>query len=202
MQLREKIKQILREIDFSVNPEEFDWRYVQSKDPKSSEKFTKRHIYTFKTPKFKYVVYSDEYDYQLFIISFFPKLQDDFFVNQQKLASAGQKHYDEYSFQTKEQIPLKVFGLLQNYIKQILSEKPNASFGYFGAADFKQLGDADLFNTKRVRIYNEMLNKEFGSTHELISEERFSGSLFLNKEVLAEYPEIVDYGRDVLISHL
>jgi hypothetical protein len=47
-----------------------------------------------------------------------------------------------------------------------------------------------------------MLNKEFGSTHELISEERFSGSLFLNKEVLAEYPEIVDYGRDVLISHL
>jgi hypothetical protein len=99
-------------------------------------------------------------------------------------------------------MPLKVFGLLQNYIKQILSEKPNASFGYFGAADFKQLGDADLFNTKRVRIYNEMLNKEFGSTHELISEERFSGSLFLNKEVLAEYPEIVDYGRDVLISHL
>jgi hypothetical protein len=126
MQLRERIKQILREIDFSVDPEEFGWRYVQSKDPKSSEKFTKRHIYTFKTPKFKYVVYSDEYDYQLFIISFFPKLQDDFFVKQQKLASAGQKHYDEYSFQTKEQIPLKVFGLLQNYIKQILSE--NKSF--------------------------------------------------------------------------
>lgn len=204
---RAKIKQLLNEIKFSQERsdelrDKFGWRYVQSERPKTGKSYNKLRIYTFHTPKYKYIVHIEEYDYDYFLISFFPKLNIDFYVKQQKLASMGKKYYDEYSYLTKENIPLKILTLLVSEMKNILKDKPYSSFGYFGAPDYKMGEKTDLFNTKRVRIYNELLNGEFSQTHEVKSLETYSGGLILNKEVLQEYPNLELYCEDILKSHL
>jgi hypothetical protein len=205
--LRDNIKKILNEIKFSPERAEelktkFGWKFVQTDKPKKTDKFKNKRVYTFKSPKYKYIVHIEEYDYDYFLVSFFPKLNKDFFVKQQKLASGGQKHFDKYSYQTKENIPFKIFSLLINEIKDILKEKPYASFGYFGSPDYMIGDDTDLINTKRFRIYNKSLQDEFSETHTVLGHEMFAGGLVLNKEVLEEYPEFEDYCRDILISHI
>ncbi len=212
--LKNKIKRILNEIKFSQDwsdelKDKYRWRYVQTSRPKSNSKYNNVRIYTFTTPKkkdvtagFKYIVKIEEYDYDFFLISFSTKLNKDFYIKQQKLSSSGEKYYDEYSYLTKERIPLQILSLMISEMKNILNEKPYASFGYFGAPDYKKGEDTDLFNTKRVRIYNQLLKDEFGSTHNVLSELEFSGGLILNREVLKEYPNLEMYSRDILQSHL
>lgn len=205
--IRKRIKNILNEIKFSQEKadelkDKFGWRYVQTDKPKSSNKYKNLRVYTFHTPKYKYIVHIEEYEYDYFLISFFPKLNIDFYVKQQKLADRGHKYYDKYSYKTKENIPFKIFSLLVSEIKNILKTHPYASFGYFGAPDYKLGEETDLFNTKRVRIYNQLLNDEFNQTHIVKSELEFSGGIVLNKEVLNEYPNLEMYCRDILQSHL
>ena len=205
--LQKRIKRILNEIKFSQEnadelKDKFGWRYVQTQNPKPDYKYKKLRVYTFHTPKYKYIVHIEEYEYDYFLISFFPKLNTDFYVRQQRLADLGQKFYDKYSYQTKENIPFKIFSLLVSEIKNILKDHPYASFGYFGAPDYKSGEETDLFNTKRVRIYNQLLSDEFNQTHVVKSELEFSGGMVLNKEVLNEYPNLEMYCRDILQSHL
>lgn len=204
--LRDSIKKILNEIKFSPDRAEelkdkFGWKFVQLDKPKQTDKFKNKRIYTFKTPKYKYIVHIEEYEYDYFLVSFFPKLNKDFYVKQQKLAMVGQKHFDRYSYQTKENIPYKIFSLLINEIKSILKEKPYASFGYFGAPDYMVGDDTDLINTKRFRIYNKSLQEEFSQTHEVFGMETFAGGMVLNKEVLDKYPEFIDYCIYILESN-
>jgi hypothetical protein len=214
--LKNKIKRILNEIKFSQDwsdelKDKYRWRYVQTSKPKSDSKYNSVRIYTFTTPKknekgvtagFKYIVKIEEYDYDFFLISFSTKLNKDFYVKQQRLSSSGEKYHDEYSYLTKEKIPLQILSLMVSEMKNILNEKPYASFGYFGAPDYKKGEDTDIFNTKRVRVYNQLLNDEFNQTHVVKSELEFSGGLVLNKEVLGEYPNLEMYCRDILQSHL
>jgi hypothetical protein len=214
--LKRKIRKILNEIKFSQEradelKDKYRWRYVQTYKPKSDSKYNSVRIYTFTTPKknikgetagFKYIVKIEEYDYDFFLISFSTKLNKDFYVKQQRLSSSGEKYYDEYSYLTKEKIPLQILSLMVSEMKNILKDKSYSSFGYFGAPDYKMGSQTDLFNTKRVRIYNELLNGEFSNTHIVRSLERFSGGLILNKEVLEEYPEFETYCEDILKSHL
>jgi hypothetical protein len=212
--MKELIRQILNEIKFSQdNAEElkkkFGWRFVQSSGPKEGKEYKKLHIYTFKTPKkfketsgYKYIVHIEEYEYDYYLISFFPKLNKDFYVKQSKLSSAGLKYDDEYSFQTRENIPFKILTLMVSEMKNILNNKPFASFGYFGAPDVKTGSEGDLFNTKRVRIYNKIIQDELSETHKVFSDPTFSGSVIINKEVLEQHPSYKDYCLDILISHL
>ena len=205
--MRELIKTLLQEIRFSQERaddlrKKFGWRFVQSDNPKSGKLYRKNHIYTFKSPKYKYNVYIEEYEYDYYIISFFPKLNKDFFVKQAKRASRGQKHFDEYTYLTKENISLQILSLMIAQMKEILDKKPYASFGYFGAPDIKTGEDDDLFNTKRVRVYNQMIYDTFSDTHKIISDPTFSGSVIINKEVLKEYPYFKDYCLDILETHL
>jgi hypothetical protein len=205
--MREKIKELLNEIKFSQEradelKQKFGWRFVQSSNPKPNKSYQKLHIYTFRTPKYKYLVHIEEYEYDYYLISFFPKLNKDFYVKQSRLGSMGREHYDEYSYLTKENIPLQIITLLISEMKQILKQKSYASFGYFGAPNVKTGEDEDLFNTKRVRIYNNIIYSELSNTHKVISDPSFSGSLILNKKVLEEYPLYEDYCMDILVSHL
>jgi hypothetical protein len=205
--MREKIKELLNEIKFSQEradelKQKFGWRFVQSSNPKSDKRYQKLHIYTFKTPKYKYIVHIEQYEYDYYLISFFPKLNKDFYVKQSRLGDMGREHYDEYSYLTKENIPLQIITLLVSEMKKILKEKPYSSFGYFGAPNIKTGNDDDLFNTKRVRIYNNIIYNELSETHKVISDPTFSGSLILNKDVLEEFPLYENYCMDILVSHL
>jgi hypothetical protein len=201
------IRKILNEIKFSQERAEelknkFGWRFVQSQNPRGGKLYKKRHVYTFKSPKYKYLAYIEEYEYDFYLISFFPKLNKDFYVKQFRLSSVGADHYDEYSYLTKENIPLQILTLLMSEMKTIISNKPFSSFGYFGAADFKTGSEDDLFNTKRVRIYNKIISDELSNTHKIISDPTFSGSLVLNQDVLKEYPLYENYCMDILQTHL
>lgn len=205
--MRSLIKKLLNEIKFSQErtnelKDKFGWRFVQTQRPKEGKNYKKLHIYTFKSPKYKYNVHIEEYEYDFYLISFFPKLNKDFYIKQANLGVMGSPHYDEYSYLTKENIPLQILSLLVSEMKNILKEKPYASFGYFGAADYKTGEEDDLFNTKRVRIYNKMLEDELNDTHEVFSDPTFSGSVVINKEVLKEYPYYKKYCTDILESHL
>jgi hypothetical protein len=205
--MREKIKELLNEIKFSQEradelKQKFGWRFVQSSNPKSDKRYQKLHIYTFKTPKYKYIVHIEQYEYDYYLISFFPKLNKDFYVKQSRLGDMGREHYDEYSYLTKENIPLQIITLLVSEMKKILKEKPYSSFGYFGAPNIKTGNDDDLFNTKRVRIYNNIIYNELSETHKVISDPTFSGSLILNTDVLEEFPLYENYCMDILVSHL
>lgn len=203
--LKEHIKKVLHEIIFDDKGDikkELKLRFVQSTKPSESESFLKKFIYTFRTPKYKYNAYLEQYEYDFFLVSFRPKLNKDFYVRQQMKAYRGEKYYDEYTYLTKENIPLKVLKLMIQIMKDTLKDYPNASFGYFGAPDIKSGEDTDLFNTKRVRIYNEMLANEFKNTHTLVSAIEYSGGLLLDKEVIKEYPEIKEFGELILSKHL
>lgn len=205
--MRSLIKKLLNEIKFSQEranelKDKFGWRFVQTQRPKEGKNYKKLHIYTFKSPKYKYNVHIEEYEYDFYLISFFPKLNKDFYIKQANLGVKGNPHYDEYSYLTKENIPLQILSLLVSEMRTILKEKPYASFGYFGAADYKTGEEDDLFNTKRVRIYNKMLEDELNDTHEVFSDPTFSGSVIINKEVLKEYPYYKKYCTDILESHL
>jgi hypothetical protein len=213
--MRNIIRRVLNEITFSQeNADElkkkYRWRFVQKAKGKPEALHKSVMIYTFTTPKeykvsagFKYIVTIEEFEYDYFLISFKPKLNKDFYVRQYRLQQSGSKFYDPYSFLTKENIPLKILSLMISEMKNILSKKPFASFGYFGAADVKTGNDdVDMFNTKRVRVYNGLLLGEFNKTHKIVSDPRFSGSVLINREVLQEYPEFEKYCIDILESHL
>lgn len=111
----------------------------------------------------------------------------------------GQDYKDKYSYRTNENIPIKILGVMVEHIRDIFNKDPYASFG---APDIKSDNDEDIFDTQRFRVYNAKLSREFGKTHELVTEREFSGALLINKEVEKEHPEIVDYGLDILQSHL
>ena len=87
-------------------------------------------------------------------------------------------------------------------MKDIINKDSYASFGYFGAPDDKTDNDEDIKNTQRFRVYNPMMVKEFGLTHKVIGKPEYSGALIINKEVEKQYPDIVNYGLDILQSHL
>lgn len=60
--MRKLIKRLLYEIKFSQErtdelKNKFGWRFVQTQRPKSGNLYDKLHIYTFKSPKYKYNVY-------------------------------------------------------------------------------------------------------------------------------------------------
>jgi hypothetical protein len=213
--MRDLIRNLLNEIKFSQekadeHKNKFGWRYVQTNKPRYDAKYKNVRVYTFHTPKkyketagFKYIVNIEEYDYDYFIISFHPKLNKDFYVRQARLANANQKYLDQYSFLTRENIPLQILSLMISEMKNIIKEKPFASFGYFGAADVKT-GDPneDMFNTRRVRVYNQLISDEFKETHKVISDPTFSGSVILNREVMSEFPNFEKYCLDILETHL
>jgi hypothetical protein len=178
--------------------EDMGWRDVQTKTGKGS----KIHTSVFFTKKFKYIVEVEEYDYHFYLVSFYPKLSSEWYYKQFKKKMYGQKYLDKYSYRTNENVPMKILGVLIEHMSDILKKDPLASFGYFGAPDIKSDDDKDIFNTQRFRIYNEIMLRDFGDTHEVIGKIEYSGALIINKKVIEEFPEIIDYGIDVLQSHL
>lgn len=197
MIMRDLIKHILHQY-ITESKEDMKWRDVQTK---TTDRL-KTHTSVFFTNKFKYIVEVEEYDNHFYLVSFYPKLNKDWYDKQLTRKMYGQDYKDKYSYRTNENIPMKILGVLVEHIRDILNKDPYASFGYFGAPDIKTDNDEDILNTQRFRVYNIKLLKEFGKTHKLVAKTEYSGALLINKETEKEYPEIVDYGLDILQSHL
>ena len=195
--MKNLIKNILRQY-VNESKEELGWRDVQTKTSDS----LKTHTSVFFTDKFKYIVEVEQYDNHFYLVSFYPKLDKTWYDKQLKRKMWGQDYKDKYSYRTNENIPLKILGVLTDHIQDIIDKDPQASFGYFGAPDIKTDNDEDIFDTQRFRVYNHLMLKKFGNTHKVITKPEYSGALIINKEVEEQYPEIVNYGIDILQSHL
>ena len=183
--MKDLIKHILHQY-ITESKEDLGWRDVQTK---TSERL-KTHTSVFFTKKFKYIVEVEEYDNHFYLVSFYPKLNKDWYYK------------DKYSYRTNENIPMKILSVLVEHIQDIINKDPLASFGYFGAPDIKTDNDEDILNTQRFRVYNHIMLKKFGNTHKVIGKIEYSGALIINKEVEKQYPEIVNYGVEILQSHL
>lgn len=217
--LRNRIRTILREI-FDLNPEqkqELKKKYRLSFRHKSKgtekDKYNQVLKYTFMSKKYKYVVDVEEYDLDFYVISFYPKLNLDFDIKQAKLRDLGRPYHTKYSYQTKEykigkkeydiRITIEILNLLITLMDDLFKENPKASFGFFGAPNvYTSNEEENFFNTKRIRIYNEMLRRNFSNTHDVLTIERFSGGFLVNKDMLETNPELIEYGQTVLQSHV
>jgi hypothetical protein len=195
--MKDLIKHILHQY-LNESKEDMGWRDVQTK---TSDRL-KTHTSVFFTKKFKYIVEVEEYDNHFYLVSFYPKLNKDWYDKQLTKKMYGQDYKDKYSYRTNEGIPMRILGVLVEHISDIIKKDPLASFGYFGAPDIKSDNDDDIFDTQRYRVYNQIMTKEFGLTHDVIGRPEYSGALIINKEVEKKYPDIVNYGLDILQSHL
>ena len=82
------------------------WSKYRSENPDSSKEKKDAPVFVrfddFEEIKtysgFKYIVEIEEYKYDFFIISFYPKLQPGFHSRQSKLASMGLEYRDKYSY--------------------------------------------------------------------------------------------------------
>jgi len=227
--MRHIIKKLLNEITFGKpDREKFGWRYVQTK--KSPDK--KTHISTFRTPTYKYIVEAEEYKNHFYFISFYPSLDQSYESKQYRLMMSNQKYSDKYTFRTNEKVITKddqikmlkmskkekdeylktlpsmfnkILSLILYYMDEILEKDPLASFGYFGAPNIKGVNknpDEDFKNSQRFIVWRSILNQRYKDTHNPYHEEKFSASLYINKEVEKEFPGILKYGEDIIASHL
>ena len=195
--MKDLIKYVLRQY-LDESKEDMGWRDVQTK---TSDRL-KTHTSVFFTNKFKYIVEVEEYDNHFYLVSFYPKLDKSWYDKQLTRKMYGQNYKDKYSYRTNENVPTKILGVLVEHIQDILVRDPYASFGYFGAPDIKTDNDIDIFDTQRFRVYNHLMSKKFGDTHKVIGKSEYSGALIINKEVENQFPEIVNYGEEILQSHL
>jgi len=217
--LRDRIRMILREI-FDLTPQQkedlkkkYDLSFRHKRKGTDKDKYNKLLTYTFKSKKYKYIVDVEEYDLDFYVISFYPKLNTDFDIRQARLRDLGRPYHTKYSYQTKEfkigtdeydiRITLEILNLLITLMDDLLKENPSASFGFFGAPNvYTSNEEENFFNTKRIRIYNEMLRRNFSESHEILTIERFSGGFLVNKQMLESNPELIEYGQKVLQSHV
>ena len=203
------IKRVLNEV-FQLSQEEkeklkdkFKLSFRHQRKGNETDKYNKILKYTFKSEKYKFIVDIEQYELDFYLISFYPKLNLDFEIKQDKLRSLGRPHHTKYSYQTKEQIPFQIFNLLITMMEDFLKENPMASFGFFGAPNVSTGNETeDFFNTKRLRIYDEMIRRNFSQTHEIITTPEFSGGRVLNKKVLEVHPELIEYSKQILRSHV
>lgn len=187
------MKDIIRKVLKEIFDQPYDWRRggkstpIQSDRPKSEkEYFERRHIYSFNTPKFKYIIHADQYGKNVYAVSFFVKPHKDF---------AG----DKYSYQTKEGVPTKVIGTVLDVMSEIYKRNSKSSFVFFGAPDYE---GGTIEKTKRYRVYKTMVSKMFGYSHEIDIFPEMSAISLTNKEQEKEDPELLEFIEKVLSDHL
>ena len=152
--MKDLIKHILHQY-ITESKEDMGWRDVQTK---TSDRL-KTHTSVFFTDKFKYIVEVEEYNNHFYLVSFYPKLNKDWYDKQLTKKMYGQDYKDKYSYRTNENIPIKILGVMVEHIRDIFNKDPYASFGYFGAPDIKSDNDEDIFDTQRFRVYNTKLSR-------------------------------------------
>ena len=214
--MRDLIKKILlQEISINIDRDDYNWRKSVTTGPKGDEIFKRDQIRTFKIDNQKYVVNTEEYEEDYYLVAFYPKLPDSWHEKQQRLKIKGEPYHDKYSVTSNVEDggvkslkghEFKVFGLLVQHLQEILKENPLASFGYVGAPN-KHTGDSnrDLYDTKRANIYAKMLDDHFSNTHyPTFSNKSVSGGMLVNKEKTKEIPkeELLNYGMHILTSHI
>ena len=114
-------------------------KYHRISITKVSEKlFLRQHLYNFRASKRRYIAVVEEYEFQVFIVKFFPvshKLSDK-----------------KYNVIFNDYDAPRVIRTCINIMLDMLAEKPLASFGFIGANTIINGESEGETNTQRFRI--------------------------------------------------
>jgi 23S rRNA G2069 N7-methylase RlmK/C1962 C5-methylase RlmI len=88
--MKDLIRHILHQY-INESKEDMGWRDVQTK---TSDRL-KTHTSVFFTKKFKYIVEVEEYDNHFYLVSFYPKLNKDWYDKQLTRKMYGQDYKDK-----------------------------------------------------------------------------------------------------------
>jgi len=129
----------------------YDFNYRTKRPPyHNNDILVYTHIYIFHTKnnskgkgKDKYVVNVEEYKHDVFILKFYKQNHSD--------------SKNRYSLLTGEFLARKIIMTCVNIGIHILSQNPNASFGFLGMPTLKEIQRPanKIYNTKRYRVYEK-----------------------------------------------
>ena len=143
----------------------YHYEFRMNKKPDLSDKFIKRGIYSFKDSDNKaYLVYVEEYDYQVFIVKFHLKSHSD--------------SDNKYNLLTSSGYPSRVIATCVKIMLDHHSENHFSSYGFIGS---NLIGEPKS-NTKRFRIYKSVMLALFSpQSFDHKFNENGSAYLLLNK---------------------
>lgn len=122
----------------------YDYRKVQVDKPKSRDVFLIKHIFVFVSEHHKkYIVWLEEYPYNIFIIKFHLKCHN--------------KADDKYSRLTNFGDATKVLRTCIDIMVEMYKSNPYSSFGFMGA----NMVNEDIPENKRYRVYRAIMKNFF-----------------------------------------
>jgi hypothetical protein len=163
-------------------------KYHRINITKVSEKlFLRQHLYNFRASKRRYIAVVEEYEFQVFIVKFFPvshKLSDK-----------------KYNVIFNDFDAPRVIRTCINIMLDILAEKPLASFGFIGANTISNGESEGETNTQRFRIYTKLMLNFLAKTAFSHLEEPSISAYFMvnkkNKNFVELIPKIVEMFQKV-----
>jgi len=153
----------------------------------SNKSFLKQHLYGFLTQHRRYMAVVEEYNFQVFIVKFFP-------VSHKLSEKKYHVIFNDYDAP-------RVIRTCINIMLDILEITPLASFGFIGANTMSDNENEEEENTQRFRIYSKLMVNFFAETAFLhLKEPSISAYLMVNKQN-TEYetltPKIVEMFQEV-----
>lgn len=146
------------------------YKYHRISITKVSDKlFLRQHLYNFRASKRRYIAVVEEYEFQVFIVKFFPvshKLSDK-----------------KYNVIFNDYDAPRVIRTCIDIMLDILADKPLASFGFIGANTISNGESEGEANTQRFRIYTKLMLNFFAKTaFSHLEEPSISAYLMVNKK--------------------
>ncbi len=133
-------------------------------------------LYKFKSTKSNtwYIVYVEQYKYNVFILKFYPK---NWRFSKRK-----------YNLLTNTHEPRRIIGTCINIALSVLDEYPDASFGFIGA----NRENEDTCETKRYKVYSTIIATWFSEKHFYHKENKEkSAYLLINNIAIEQNPSLV-----------
>lgn len=122
----------------------YNYRKVQVDKAKGEDVFLTKHIFVFVSANHrKYIVWVEEYEYNMLIIKFHLKCHN--------------KADDKYSRMTKFNDVTKVLRTCIDIMIEMYKSNPYSSFGFMGA----NMVDEDIPANKRYRVYRAIMYRFF-----------------------------------------
>jgi hypothetical protein len=189
------IREILDKKSVEDPTNRLDKRFIQSNRPKSEQDlFTKKHLYTFRTKKFKYILEVEEYPMDIFAIAFRPVLNADF---------GGRRQVSVYSHMTNDPERLKVLNTAFHHLYEMTEKNPMLTAIFFGAPDTDSEGNVILDkSSKRYRIYVEGVERIYKNLdYTIYKDEPKSAIAVIPNARLREDPDHLEVVKNLLATH-
>ena len=155
--------------------------------PKEGKIHDRKRIAVFHGEGKKFIIEVYEYPHHFYLVSYYPKLNRDFYKN-------------KYRIQLNLKNQYTVLSTVFRYMKNILGKDPLASIGFYGAPDVEDKDpNFSTYMSKRYRVYLTMIDKfQLDDNREIVKDSNLSAIILLSTEALKEDSELRDYALVVM----